>query len=65
MLGGPEQVRAALAGVGADTLEAAHAVVQGMTQQVGGGLAPGQPLAVLPDPSIAVVKGRHGRVLAK
>ncbi len=48
---------AALGLVGADALEDTHAVVQRMGEDVGGRLAPGHELAVLPDETVAI---RHG-----
>jgi hypothetical protein len=45
--------------VGTDALEHAHAVVQRMREDVGGGFTPGHQLAVLPDEAVAI---RHGHV---
>ena len=45
--------------IGAHPLEAAHAIVQRVGQQMGRGLPPGQPFAVLPDPAVALVQSTH------
>ena len=45
--------------VGANALENAHAVMQGMRQDVSGCLAPRHQFAVVPDESVAI---RHGHV---
>jgi len=50
---------ATLGFIGADALENAHAVVQGVGEDVGGCFAPGHELAVLPNKSVAI---RHGHV---
>jgi hypothetical protein len=45
--------------VGADAFENAHAVVQGVGQDVRRGLTPGHQLAVVPDEAVAI---RHGHL---
>jgi hypothetical protein len=52
-----ENRRAALGLVGADALEDAHAVVQGVREDVGGRVAPGHEFAILPNETVAI---RHG-----
>ena len=54
-----EDGRPLLGLVGAQALEDAAAVVQGVGQDVDLGLAPGQPLAVQPDDAVSVIH-RHG-----
>jgi hypothetical protein len=54
-----ENRRALFGLVGAHALEDAHAVVQGVGEDVGGGVAPGNDLAVVPDDAVAVGHG-HG-----
>jgi hypothetical protein len=49
--------RIAFALVCAHALEHAHAVMQRVGENVGGGLAPGYELAVVPDEAIAVSHG--------
>ncbi len=48
---------AALGLVGTDALEYAHAIVQRMREDVGGGFTPGHQFAVLPNKAVAI---RHG-----
>jgi hypothetical protein len=50
----PEDGHAALGLVGADALENAQPVVQGVGQDMGGGIAPGHHFAVIPDDAVAV-----------
>ena len=49
-----ENRRTLLCMVGAHTLKNTHAVVQGVSKQVGLGLSPRDHLAVEPDPTVAV-----------
>jgi hypothetical protein len=46
-------------GIGADTLEAADAVVQRIGQDVGGGVPPGDQFTVVPDEAVTVGHRRH------
>ncbi len=59
VLGQPEDGRPALGGVGAHALEYAHAVVQGVGQDVGGGVPPFDEPAIHPDLAVPVGHG-HG-----
>ena len=49
--------------IGTHAFEHADAVVQRVGQDVYPGIAPGNKLAVLPDPTVAVVEGVLGHVL--
>ncbi|EXI70627.1 MAG: hypothetical protein AW07_03957 [Candidatus Accumulibacter sp. SK-11] len=60
VLGKAEDRRTPRRLVGTDSLEDAHAVVQGVGQHVGRGLAPWNELAVVPDEAVAI---RHGHPL--
>jgi hypothetical protein len=60
MLFQAEDGGAAFGLVGADALEDAHAVMQRVGKDVGGGFAPGHELAILPNEAVAIRHG-HGR----
>ena len=57
MVGEPEDGRAAFALVGAHALEHPHAVVQGVGQHMGRGLAPGDQFPVIPDDAVSIGHG--------
>jgi len=46
--------------VSAQTLKYAHAVMQGVRQHVGGGIAPWHELAVIPDKTVAIGHRHNG-----